>query len=87
MRADEIKHVLADFDLADRVLELRDERGWRQVDLAKQAHLGIGTIRDLEADRRPVLVSTVRRLARAFGLSTEEFLQIPERDRGCGRKL
>lgn len=41
-----------DFDrLAHAVREARDARGWRQEDLAARAHIGLGSVQNIEAGR------------------------------------
>src|SRR4051812_27338402 len=63
-------------DVGELVYWHRDQRGWTQENLASNAGLSATTISNIEsgAIERPRM-NTVRRLARAFGVSTEEFLQ------------
>lgn len=68
-------HVDHEVDLGDRIFELRDARGWTQSELARRAGLHRNTISPLEAGSRKRPESpTLRKLARAFGMTVEEFL-------------
>jgi transcriptional regulator with XRE-family HTH domain len=60
-------------DIGERVYWLRDERGWTQEDLARKAGVSPTTISHIESGtiERP-RVNTIRRLARGFGVSTED---------------
>lgn len=60
-------------DIGERVYWLRDERGWTQEELARAAGVSPTTVSHIESGtiRRP-RINTIRRLARAFGLSTDE---------------
>jgi transcriptional regulator with XRE-family HTH domain len=54
------------------VRRLRRNRGWRMVDLAGRAGLGVSTIERLEAGRlEPMEVASIRSAFRAFGLSID----------------
>ena len=65
-----------------KLKELRLTRGWSQQELAVQAGLHVMTVARVEQEghlREPAL-STVRALARALGISTDELLAEPEPD-------
>ncbi len=61
--------------IGERVYWLRDEHGWTQEELAREAGVSPTTISHIEsgAIERPRM-NTVRRVARAFGISTEELI-------------
>ncbi len=67
--------VARDVDVAERVFKLREERGWTQSELARRAGLSRTTLSHLEggATRTPSS-PTLRRLARAFGISVHDLL-------------
>jgi transcriptional regulator with XRE-family HTH domain len=65
--------------IGEKVYWHRDARGWTQEELAKESGVSATTISHIEsgAIERPRM-NTVRRLARAFGTSTEAFLRSAE---------
>lgn len=67
--------------VADRLWEHRDAAGWNQEELARRSGVSATSITKLENARieHPRL-NTVRKLARAFGVSAERFLEDPEED-------
>jgi transcriptional regulator with XRE-family HTH domain len=66
---------MTDRDVGERLLLYRDARGWSQEWTAKEAGVSPTTITHIETgqNRNPRRV-TLRRLARAFGVSVDEFL-------------
>ena len=61
--------------IGERVYWLRDERGWTQGELANKSGISTTTISHLEnGDIKSVKKNTVRRLARAFDIGTEELI-------------
>lgn len=65
--------------IGERVLELRLERGWRQVDLAERTGLNLSTIRNVERGHHRPFRLTARLLAQAFEIDVEELLREPGR--------
>lgn len=66
---------MADVDLGERLLLYRDARGWSQERTAVEAGISPTTITHIETGQNPnPRRVTLRRLARAFGVSLEEFL-------------
>ena len=65
--------------IGERLFELRDERGWTQKELAKLSGVSHTTIVHLETGQigKPRM-PTLRRLAKAFGMSVEEFATAPK---------
>ncbi len=64
-----------------RIRELRDERGWSQLELAERASVRQATISEMETGRvRRVTLDVIDRLAAAFGVQPGElFERTPER--------
>jgi transcriptional regulator with XRE-family HTH domain len=61
-------------DIGARLFELRDDRDWTQDELAAEAGISHTTIVGIETGRiKHPRKATLRRLARAFGMSLEEF--------------
>jgi transcriptional regulator with XRE-family HTH domain len=54
-----------------RLFRLR--KAWSQEELARQAKIGLNTLRDAEAGRRKIAFTTIRKLASAFDVTTDEF--------------
>ena len=65
--------------IGEKVYWHRDERGWTQEELAKVSGISATTISHIEsgAIEQPRM-NTIRRLARAFGMSTDAFLRSEE---------
>ncbi len=61
-------------DVAERIFELREARGWSQTELAKRAGIGRGTMNMVEGGRTAPRLITLRRLARALGVPVRELL-------------
>lgn len=61
-------------DIGERLYELREDRGWTQRRLAEEARISQVTVTHVETGKVSPRLPTVRRLARAFGMSTDEFL-------------
>ena len=53
---------------------MRQARGWSQTDLAMRTHRSRVYITRLEAGRHDPTLSTLRALAKAFGVSLSELL-------------
>ena len=61
--------------LGERIRQLRNERGWRQIDLAEHAGIHENYVSDLETGRKEVCLRTLQTLAVAFGLKTADLLK------------
>ena len=68
--------MTAGVDLGARLFELRDGRSWTQRALEEKSGVSHTTIAGIETGRiTNPRTSTLRRLARAFGMSLEEFTE------------
>ncbi len=65
------KELLQKF--ANRVKELRKERGLTQDDLAFQSDIARSTLGNIETAKNDVVLTKVNQIAKAFGLSLSEF--------------
>ena len=73
-------------DIGARLFELRDERDWTQDELAKEAGISHTTIVGIETGRiTQPRTATLRRLARAFDMSLEQFIRVGEERRSVKR--
>jgi transcriptional regulator with XRE-family HTH domain len=61
--------------LGKRIRKLRQERGWRQLDLAEQAGLNENYISDLELGRKEACLRTLSTLSQAFEMKLADLLQ------------
>lgn len=70
--------------IGDRVYWHRDQRDWTQEELAHEAGVSATTISHIESGAKQPRMNTIRRLARAFGVSTDELLHgkelVPPKD-------
>ncbi len=64
-------------EIAERIFELRVAAGWSQRDLAREAGISQTTVVHLETLQVEARLSTLRKLARAFGLGSVEELTEP----------
>lgn len=60
-------------DILKRITELREERGWSEYRLAKEAGIPQSTITNLYKRENSPTVSTLEAICRAFGLSLTQF--------------
>src|SRR5215203_1380400 len=65
-------------EIGERVFELRDARGWSQVELAERAGINPATVTHVETGKVQPRLGTLRRLARAFGVDVEELSPPPK---------
>ncbi|HLH70996.1 MAG TPA: helix-turn-helix transcriptional regulator [Candidatus Dormibacteraeota bacterium] len=62
----------------------RIRRRWRQADLAERSGLQRTRLSDIEAGRVDVPLSTIERLAAAFGITPSELLQQAQQEQRRG---
>ena len=60
--------------LADRIYELRDRRGWSQVELARRSGLSRTTIWNIESGGYSPSMTTLSKIASAFGMNVFRML-------------
>lgn len=60
--------------LADRIKELRKEKGFTQDDLSYRSNIARSTLGNIETAKNDVVFTKVKQLADAFELSLSEFL-------------
>lgn len=73
--------------LGRRIVELRDAAGWGQRRLAKETGLSPVTVVHIETGQTPEpRLSTVRKIAEAFGMTTNELLVPKARARPLSRE-
>src|SRR4051794_25083640 len=60
---------------AEKLRDLREQRGWTQASLADRSGVPLGTLRDYEQGKRGPLLSNAEKLARALGVSLDVFRQ------------
>lgn len=60
-------------NILERITELREERGWSEYRLAKEAGIPQSTITNLYKRENSPTVSTLESICRAFGLSLAQF--------------
>lgn len=66
--------VKSKVDIGERLFLWRDAAGWSQVEMARRAGIGRGTVILTENGTTRPGLSTLRRIARAFGVTVDEFL-------------
>lgn len=54
------------------IKKLREEKGYTQLELAKKANIGSGTLGDIESGRNKSTVKTINKIAKALELTTQE---------------
>ena len=62
-------------ELGKRIRQLRNERGWRQIDLAEETGLHENYVSDLEQGRKEACLRTLQVLAKAFNLTVADLLK------------
>ena len=61
--------------LGERIRELRNERGWRQIDLAEETRIHEKYVSDLEQHRIEVGLRTLQVVAKAFNLVVSKLVK------------
>jgi XRE family aerobic/anaerobic benzoate catabolism transcriptional regulator len=61
--------------LGKRIRDLREARGWRQIDLAVHAGINENYVSDLELGRKEACLRKLQVVAHAFEMKTAELLQ------------
>ncbi len=61
--------------VGEQIRLLREERGWRQIDLAEHAHIHKNHISEVERGQREVGLRALEAIAVALGVRTSEILQ------------
>lgn len=61
--------------LGDRIRQLRNDRGWRQIDLAQHAGINEKYVSDLEVGKKEICLRSLQAIAGAFGLHLSEFFK------------
>jgi transcriptional regulator with XRE-family HTH domain len=63
-------------ELGKRIRQLRNDRGWRQIDLAEETGLHENFVSDLEQGRKEACLQTLEAIAKAFDLTVTDLLKI-----------
>lgn len=71
--------------LGQRIWELREKRGWSQRRMSKEAGISQVTASKIETNQVTPRTPTLRKLARAFGVSTAELLGMEEEHSPLGQ--
>jgi transcriptional regulator with XRE-family HTH domain len=69
------KKSLVAIKLGSHIRELRYAKGWTQEDLAERSGMNSVQISHLENGRNEAKISTILRLAKAFGVTAGELLK------------
>ena len=60
-------------DIREKIINLREKKGWSQYRLYKEANIGQSTLSQIESGARCPNVTTLRKIASALGVSMAEF--------------
>jgi transcriptional regulator with XRE-family HTH domain len=61
--------------LGERIRQLRQERGWRQIDLAEETGMHENYVSDLELGRKEICIRMLQTVAQAFEMKIAELLK------------
>jgi len=61
--------------LGERIRLLRQERGWRQIDLAEETGMHENYVSDLELGQKEICLRMLQAVAGAFEMTTSELLK------------
>lgn len=67
-------HSALQRQVAERIRELRTERGWKSYEVALRSGLTAQTYSQVEANKRKIDLNHIERIARAFGVEPAELL-------------
>jgi transcriptional regulator with XRE-family HTH domain len=65
-------------DILDRIKQLRDERGWSNYKLAKEANISEGSLNNLFRLNNQPTIPTLEALCAGFGISLSQFFAAGE---------
>ncbi len=68
-------HWLPPLTLGERIIALRQERGWNLKDLAAKSGISYSTLSFAQTSRRGLTLGALNRVARAFGMTPSELLE------------
>jgi len=61
--------------LGERIRLLRQERGWRQIDLAEETGMHENYVSDLELGRKEICLRMLQTVAHAFEMTASDLLR------------
>jgi transcriptional regulator with XRE-family HTH domain len=61
--------------LGERIRELRQSRGWRQIDLAEETGMHENYVSDLELGHKEICLRMLQTVAAAFGVKPSDLLK------------
>lgn len=61
--------------LGERIRELRQSRGWRQIDLAEETGMHENYVSDLELGHKEICLRMLQTVAAAFGMKVSDLLK------------
>lgn len=61
--------------ISRKIVKLRNERGWTQKELSKKSNVSRVNICNIETNKKDCRMSTLEKIAGAFGLSLFELLK------------
>ena len=61
--------------LGERIRQLRQQRNWRQLDLAEETGMHENYVSDLELGRKEICIRMLQTVARAFDMTMAELLK------------
>ncbi len=64
-------------DIGARLFEIREKRGLTQTELARRSGVSQTTIVHVETGQVRPRMATLRRLAKGFGITVEELIDVP----------
>lgn len=59
-------------DILDRIKQLKDERGWSNYKLAKEAHISEGSLNNMFRLNNQPTIPTLEAICRGLGISLEK---------------
>lgn len=60
-------------DIGKRIIELRQQQGWSQYRLYKEAHIGQATLSQIESGLKSPNVVTIQKICDALGITLADF--------------
>lgn len=73
-RSSKIDQVLDECSLKERIIFLRTEQKMSRVELARKMNVHLSNVYDLERFDRDIKLSTITKLAQAFGVSYDTLI-------------
>lgn len=73
-------------DIGQRIIRLRESRGWSQREIAKRVNLNVSVMNRIESGERPIRDQEIADIARALNITSDHLLGIENDEKSKDEK-